>query len=113
MSGLNGSSVSPSVRNSHFVRLRVPELGFGSDLDAMVQFCLQCGEKLRTGSIRTKVDQQDWIYFCFHDPNNAKHFTRGDSTARCLYRRQMILPSREQGERLDLQPPDASLRGTN
>jgi len=72
MSGLNGSRVS--VRTSHFVRLRVPELGFGSDLDAMVQFCLQCGEKLRTGSIRTKADQLDWIYFCFHDPNNAKHF---------------------------------------
>lgn len=72
MSGMNGSSVG--VKNSHFVRLKVPELGFGSDMDAMVQFCLQCGEKLRTGSIRTKSDQRDWIYFCFRDPNNAKHF---------------------------------------
>lgn len=74
MSGLNGSSASASVRSSHFVRLKVPETGFGSELDAMVQFCLQCGEKLRTGSIRTKADQRDWIYFCFHDRNNAKDF---------------------------------------
>jgi len=74
MSGLNGGADSASVTNSYFVRLSVPELGFGSDLDAMVQFCLQCGEKLRTGCIRTKADQRDWIYFCFHDPNNAKHF---------------------------------------
>lgn len=74
MAGLN--AVAVSVRKSHFVRLSVPELGFGNDLDAMVQCCLQCGEKLRTGCIRTKADQRDWIYFCFHDPNNAKHFAR-------------------------------------
>jgi hypothetical protein len=74
MSGLNGATASASLRNSHFVRLSVPELGFGSDLDAMIQFCLQRGEKLRTGCIRTKADQRDWIYFCFHDLNNAKHF---------------------------------------
>lgn len=74
MSGLNGATASAGVRNSHFVRLSVPGRGFGSDLDAMVQFCLERGEELRTGCIRTRSDHRDWIYFCFHDPNNAKHF---------------------------------------
>jgi hypothetical protein len=60
--------------NLQFVRLSVPEHGFGSELDAMVQFCLERGEELRTGCFRTKVDQRDWIYFCFPDPNNAKDF---------------------------------------
>jgi len=76
MSSLNGSTVSASVKILHYVRLSVPELGFGSDLDAMVQFCLERGEVLRTGCIRTKADHRDWIYFCFRDPNNAKHFAK-------------------------------------
>jgi hypothetical protein len=74
MSGLNGGTASANVRNSHYVRLTVPELGFGSELDAMVQFFLERGEELRTGCITTKTDHRDWIYFRFHDPNNAKHF---------------------------------------
>jgi hypothetical protein len=44
--------------NLQLVRLSVPEHGFGSDLDTMVQFCLQRGEELRTGCFRTKIDQQ-------------------------------------------------------
>jgi hypothetical protein len=62
--------------NLQFVRLSVPDQGFGSDLDAMVQFCLERGEELRTGCFRTKIDQQDWIYFCFPDPKNAKDFAK-------------------------------------
>ena len=74
MLGLNGGADSASVTNSHFVRLRVPDPGFGSDLDAMVQFYLEHGEELRIGCFRT--DRRDRILFCFRDPRNVTEFAR-------------------------------------
>jgi hypothetical protein len=74
MSYLNGDIASANLGNSHFVRLSVPSLGFGGDLDAMVQFCHEHGEEVRTGCISTRSDYWDWIYFCFQDPYNAKEF---------------------------------------
>ena len=74
MSYRDGDTPSTNFGNSHFVRLNVPELGFGSELDAMVQFCLERDEELRTGCVRTRTDNRDWIYFCFRNLNNAKHF---------------------------------------
>jgi hypothetical protein len=62
----------------------VPEFGFGSDLDAMVQFCVERGEELRTGCFRTKTARQDWIYFCFPDPRNAKDFAESFLAENCL-----------------------------
>lgn len=73
MSCLNGEIASTNFGKPQFVRLTVPELGFGSDLDAMVQFCQERGEELRTGCFRTRTDHRDWIYFCFPD-KNAKDF---------------------------------------
>jgi hypothetical protein len=52
----------------------VPELDFGNDLDEMIQFCLERSEELRTGCLRTRVDQRDWIVFYFREPKNAKDF---------------------------------------
>jgi hypothetical protein len=74
MSCLNGEIASTNFGNPQFVRLSVPELGFGSALDAMVQFCLERGEELRTGCFITRTDHRVWIYFCFPDPKNAKDF---------------------------------------
>jgi hypothetical protein len=68
------AEASTNFGKPQFVRLSVPEVGFGGVLDAMVQFCLERGEELRTGCFRKKADQWGWIYFCFPDPNNAKDF---------------------------------------
>jgi hypothetical protein len=46
---LNGEIAPTIFANPHCVRLSVPELGFGDDLDATVQFCLERGQELRTG----------------------------------------------------------------
>jgi hypothetical protein len=71
---LNGEIAPTIFAKLHCVRLSVPELGFGDDLDAMVQFCLERGEELRTGCFRTRADHRDWIFFCFRDPQNAEDF---------------------------------------
>ena len=71
---LNGEIAPTIFANPHCVRLSVPDLGFGDDLDAMVQFCWERGEELRTGYLRTRADHRDWIIFCFRDPKNAKDF---------------------------------------
>lgn len=68
--------VSPIFAGPHCVRINVPELGFGSDLDAMIQFCWERGEELRTGYFRTTTHPRDWIYFCFSDAENAEDFAR-------------------------------------
>lgn len=60
---LNGAIAPTIFANPHCVRLSVPELGFGDDLDAMVQFCLERGEELRTGCFRTRADHRDWMFF--------------------------------------------------
>jgi hypothetical protein len=73
MSCLNGEA-STNFGKPQFVRLSVPELGFGHELDAIIQFHLERGEELRTGCFRKRTDQRDWIYFCFPDPRNAKDF---------------------------------------
>ena len=74
MSGFNGGAVSTSFVKPHYVRLSVPELGFGSELDAIVQFHLERGEELHTGGLKARADHRVWIIFCFRDPKNAKDF---------------------------------------
>ena len=61
----------PFIADPHFVELSVPEGGFGSELDTMVQFYLEHGEELRIGCFR-----RDRILFCFRDPRNAAEFAR-------------------------------------
>jgi hypothetical protein len=74
MSRLNGGVVSTSFVKPLYVRLSVPELGFGNELDAIVQFHLERGEELRPGCLRARADHRVWIIFCFRDPKNAKDF---------------------------------------
>jgi hypothetical protein len=74
MSGFNGGAVSTSFVKPLYVRLSVPARGFGSELDAIVQFHLERGEELRTGGLKARADRRVWIIFCFRDPKNAKDF---------------------------------------
>jgi hypothetical protein len=74
MSGFNGGAVSRSFVKPLYVRLSVPEGGFGSELDAIVQFHLERGEELRTGGLSARADHRIWIVFCFRDPKNAQDF---------------------------------------
>jgi len=60
---LNGEIAPTIFANPHCVRLSVPELGFGDDLDATVQFCLERGQELRTGCFRRRADHRDWIFY--------------------------------------------------
>jgi hypothetical protein len=75
MPGLNGGDSSAIITNPHFVQLNVPERGFGNELDAMVQFCLDHGEEFRIGCFREN-EGRDCILFCFHDPKNAVEFAK-------------------------------------
>ena len=75
MPSLNGKTPSAFIVDPHFVQLSVPELGFGCELDAMVQFCLEHGEEFRIGCFR-EIDQRDCILFCFRDLRNATEFAR-------------------------------------
>jgi hypothetical protein len=75
MPGLNGEIPSAIIVNPHFVQLYVPERGFGSELDAMVQFCLEHGEEFRIGCFREN-DRRNCILFCFRDPKNAAEFAK-------------------------------------
>ena len=52
MRSFNGGTTSPVIANPHFVQLPVPERGFGSDLNAMVEFILEHGEELRIGCFK-------------------------------------------------------------
>jgi len=72
-----GESLSPAEVSRflpYCVRISVPELGFGSDMDAMIEFYWECGEELCTGYLRTRTYPRDWIYFCFTDAKNAEDF---------------------------------------
>lgn len=73
MPGLNREASSAIITNPHFVQLNVPERGFGNELDAMVQFCLDHGEEFRIGCFREN-EGRDCILFCFQDPKNAVEF---------------------------------------
>ena len=75
MPGLNGEKPSAIIVYQHFVQLNVPERGFGNELDAMVQFCLEHGEEFRIGCFR-EIDQRDCILICFRDPKNAAEFAK-------------------------------------
>ena len=75
MPSLNGEISSAIIANPHFVQLDVPERGFGSELDAMVQFCLEHGEEFRIGCFR-ESEGRDCILFCFRDPKNAAEFAK-------------------------------------
>ena len=75
MPSLNGETPSAIIANPHFVQLNVPERGFGNELDAMVQFCLEHGEEFRIGCFR-EIDRRDCILFCFRDPKNAAEFAK-------------------------------------
>jgi hypothetical protein len=75
MPSLNGETSSAIIVNPHFVQLNVPERGFGNELDAMVQFCLEHSEEFRIGCFR-EIDRRDCILFCFRDPKNAAEFAK-------------------------------------
>ncbi len=65
---------STILATPHFVRLNIPERGFGDGLDAIIQFFFERGEELRTGW-STRADQGDpKICFCFRDLKNAEDF---------------------------------------
>jgi hypothetical protein len=72
---LNGETPSAFIVDPLFVQLSVPERGFGCELDAMVQFCLEHGEEFRIGCFR-QIDRIDCIVFCFRDPKNAAEFAK-------------------------------------
>jgi hypothetical protein len=74
MSRLDCETPLTDFESVYFVRIYVPELGFGEDVDEMVQFCLEHDEALCTGYIGTRIDQRDWIFFSFQDGENAKAF---------------------------------------
>jgi hypothetical protein len=61
MSCLNGKAVPTILATPRYVRLGVPELGFGTELDAMVPFCRERGEELRNRYFRTISDHRDWL----------------------------------------------------
>jgi len=74
MPGLNGGGGPTNFVKPLYVRLSVPERGFGPELDAIVQFHLERGEEMRTGCLRARADHRVWIIFCFRDSKNAKDF---------------------------------------
>ena len=74
MPRLNGGVVFTRFAKPLYVRLSLPEPGFGNELDAIVQFHLERGEELRSGCLRTRADHRVWITFCFRDPKNANDF---------------------------------------
>ena len=71
----NGEISSTIIAKPHFVQLNVPERGFGNELDAMVQFCLEHGEEFRIGSFQ-ESEGRNYILFCFRDPKNAVAFAK-------------------------------------
>jgi hypothetical protein len=75
MPGLKGETFSAIIANLHFVQLNVPERGFGSELDAMVEFCLEHGEEFRIGCFR-ESEGRDCVIFCFGNPRNAAEFPK-------------------------------------
>jgi len=76
MSRARGELVSTNFSSSHYVRLTVPELGFGDALDVMVQYCLERDEKLHTGWLRARANDRAWIVFSFRHRKNAKDFAQ-------------------------------------
>ena len=75
MPNLTGKTPLAFIVDPYFVQLGVPELGFGCELDAMVEFCLEHGEEFRIGCFR-EIDQRDCVLFCFRDRGNATEFAR-------------------------------------
>jgi hypothetical protein len=76
MACANGKIASAVIVNPHFVQLSVPERGFGTELDVMVQFFLEHDEELRIGCFRREADRRDCILFCFRDSENAAKFAQ-------------------------------------
>ncbi|XIA62892.1 hypothetical protein ACFIOY_26410 [Bradyrhizobium sp. TZ2] len=75
MARSKGELASAIIVNPYFVQLNVPDRGFGNELDAMVQFCLEHGEEFRIGCFR-QIDLRDCILLCFRDPKNAAEFAK-------------------------------------
>ncbi len=75
MASLSVEPFSAIMVSPHLVQLVVPERGFGTELDVMVQFCLEHGEEFRIGCIR-EIDQRNCILFCFRDWKNAAEFAK-------------------------------------
>ena len=61
--------------NLYYVRVRVPLLGLGTNLDEIIQFYWERGEELRAGYF-DKSDESQSIYFCFCEAVNADDFAR-------------------------------------
>ena len=60
----------------YYVRLGVPEVGFGANLDKMIQFYWERGEALNTVCSTKRTDQFDGIYFYFRRHKNAEDFAK-------------------------------------
>jgi len=76
MSCSNGEITSMILASANplYLRMSLPEHGFGNDFDAMIQFYRERGEELRAEYSRARTDHQGSIYFCFRDPRNAEDF---------------------------------------
>lgn len=94
-----GLMASTILATPHLVRLNVPEHGFGDGLDAMIQFCFEREEELRTGW-STRVDKGDpKIYFLFRDPKNAEEFAERFGGE---FFETWVTPPRDQSADIDL-----------
>jgi hypothetical protein len=60
----------------HHVIMRMPELGFGKGMDAMVAFFQERRESMKTGEPPKDRGglKHDWIVFCFRESENADDF---------------------------------------
>ncbi len=58
--------------------MKLPELGFGKHMDAMVAFFRERNESMKTGELPKDRGgaKHDWLCFCFSDPKNADDFAK-------------------------------------
>ena len=75
MPTLNGEISLTLIANPHFVQLNVPERGFGDELDAMVQFCLEHGEEFRIGCFRESKGET--VFFSASEIRGMRRNSRG------------------------------------
>ena len=103
MRSFNGGTTSPVIANPHFVQLPVPERGFGSDLNAMVEFILEHGEELRIGCSKRELTTGT-AYFFASGIRTMRPTSPGGFAERSLtYPQMMIFSSHEKCEGLERQ----------